>query len=459
MTQKKKPSDPWKESFGRRPFRLTVKERADKDHVVYAYFRLQGKKVKCSLDILIKDAHGGRDPDKLQEVLALAKKMLALLCGGADPRAALAKPQRTPAPAALTLKGGIDWAYAAPGSMFQKETSYVRDMKAHATKFAASLSLVAPTWADLSPLAYRTAWRRIIADTANEGKDTKGLRALELGIHAVKFVAKALAQHEKVGSLPKMPPTGWKEQLKLDWAEAFTDGDTQALVPARPRFTHDEIARLIAACSLPQVDPRVGLAFMLGLEARLGQVGRCMRSHLSEVPGEEGDLKLRIPGKKSKRGTVVLLTPQERDAVQHALKTGFLSELERSRCSGRLKDFPLLPGGRLRDGKAPVRDGLRPMNDRTLYDKFVQLEAVAGVEHLDGRGWYGARRTAVDLVSVTTDDEDTKNHITGHKDSATRGIYMDAEAPARLKSIRAVRQKARESAGGRRKSKDATRDR
>jgi len=457
--RKRKSSTTWTFAIGRRPFRLSVKERADKAGTVYAYFRVNGRQAKCSLDISVRDATGALVEDLKQQVISKATAMQIALRNGKPPQDARGTRPRTQATPSLTLQAGIDLVFQVPGKVYQRLTPHVRDMKAHAARVTPALERLAPTWADLSPSHYVEAWKQVINDTTNLGAETKGLRSLELGIHAVVFAATRLAEKEIISFAPKKPPTGWKEQLRKDWAEAFTQGDSAALEPNRPRFSHDEIARLIAACSSPHVDPRVGLAFMLGLEARLGQVGRCMRSHLLEVQGEDGELKLRIPGKKKKLGTVVLLTPQEREVMQNALTTGYLSELERSRRSGRLKDFPLFPSGSLRDGKAWPRAGLQPMNDRVLYGKFVQMEAAAGVEHVEGRGWYGARRTAVDLVSIATEDEDTKNHITGHKDSATRGIYMDTEAPARLKSIRAVRQKARESAGGRRKSKDATRDR
>jgi hypothetical protein len=56
------------------------------------------------------------------------------------------------------------------------------------------------------------------------------------------------------------------------------------------------------------------------------------------------------------------------------------------------------------------------------------LEALAGVEHKEGRAFYGLRRQATDLAPEFAQDARVLNRISGHTDSATRErIYQDPQ--------------------------------
>ena len=70
--------------------------------------------------------------------------------------------------------------------------------------------------------------------------------------------------------------------------------------------------------------------------------------------------------------------------------------------------------------KALSRDGARVA--------FKELEAIAEVDHVDGRGWYGLRRIAADLAESATIDDRVKDRLAGWQDSETRKqIYQDRQ--------------------------------
>jgi hypothetical protein len=437
----------WSFKAGRRPYRVSVEERADKGLVVYAMYRFDGQKQKVSLNMVVRDENGNEDPNLIHSASTIAKAMQQKLEMGQDPATALpSRVQAVPSPS-LGLVDGIRTAYQAPGIEYTVDSPYVQDMRRAALPFGEAMAVFAQSWVDIRPQHYRDAWNRIIASIPDEGAKTKGLRTLELGVQAFLRAGRILYNHDKLTADFKRPPTNWKERLREDWADKFTGGDVQALEPNRPRYTREELAALARASASPEVDPRVGLAFELGYEARLGQVGRCMWSDISPLPNNPNEWKLRVPGKKKKHGPTILLSRQQRSRLVKAMSSGYLVDLEAARVKGRIKDYPLFPAGRLRGGKAPIAPMPKAMSDRYLHSLFRKLEERAGVEHQDGRAWYGARRKAVDLVAVGTANEDTKNSISGHKDSATRAIYRSKDSPELLKASRAARLAGRKRAG------------
>jgi hypothetical protein len=59
---------------------------------------------------------------------------------------------------------------------------------------------------------------------------------------------------------------------------------------------------------------------------------------------------------------------------------------------------------------------------------FVAVEAIAGVEHVEGRAFYGLRRQATDLAPEFASDARVLNRLSGHLDSATRErVYQEKE--------------------------------
>jgi integrase len=183
-------------------------------------------------------------------------------------------------------------------------------------------------------------------------------------------------------------PDNWKDELRDDWAtisEARTD-----YRPSRPRHSLEEMRAIIAAA--PAVDPRLALALAIGAEQRSGQV---VRSRRCDLDLEAGVFK--IPGRKTKRGALIVLTPGQLAAIREALTTGYLRELERA--GG---DYPLFPSGQMPGGRSgkPVaverHRAAKPIGPRIMLRWFIEAEELAKVPHLKGRAFYGVRRAGVD---------------------------------------------------------------
>lgn len=71
-----------------------------------------------------------------------------------------------------------------------------------------------------------------------------------------------------------------------------------------------------------------------------------------------------------------------------------------------------------------------PLTRDAALKMFHQLEEIAEVTSVKGRGWYGVRRIATDAAEDVQKDERVLNSITGHRDSSTRRlVYQDRERP------------------------------
>jgi hypothetical protein len=92
---------------------------------------------------------------------------------------------------------------------------------------------------------------------------------------------------------------------------------------------------------------------------------------------------------------------------------------------------------RVRAGvKALTRDGARVL--------FKRLEAIAKVDHISGRGWYGLRRQAADMAETATNDDRVKDRLGGWQDSETRkSIYQDRETDELRAQAASVRRRLR----------------
>jgi len=131
---------------------------------------------------------------------------------------------------------------------------------------------------------------------------------------------------------------------------------------------------------------------------------------------------------------VVVLTPEQRRAVDDAL-AGYLANYEAPLRAGQIEDYYLFPGSKMRmldeSGRRwtrKVRVGAKPLSRDGARVAFLQLEAIAKVDHVEGRGWYGLRRIAADLAESATTDDRVKDRLGGWQDSETRKqIYQDRQ--------------------------------
>ena len=129
-----------------------------------------------------------------------------------------------------------------------------------------------------------------------------------------------------------------------------------------------------------------------------------------------------------------MLTQEQRRAVDDAL-SGYLANYEAAWRAGQITDYYLFPGSRMRmldtNGRRwtrKLRTDVKPLSRDGARIAFKELEAIAKVEHVEGRGWYGLRRIAADLAESATTDDRVKDRLGGWQDSETRKqIYQDRQ--------------------------------
>jgi hypothetical protein len=184
-------------------------------------------------------------------------------------------------------------------------------------------------------------------------------------------------------------------------------------------------------------------------EIRVGHVLRSTRKDLDLTPGAGlGHGTFRVRGSGNKKGDVSYLTLEQREAVNEALSSGYLADFEARFAQGELQDYPLWPGGRLKNGRAQ-NTGART-NRRTMLSYFHALEEIAAVDQIEGRGWYGLRRASSDRARRFTSDERIKNALGGWVPGSTvrARIYEHSEDETVLRAAADVRRRARAGTKG-----------
>ena len=191
-----------------------------------------------------------------------------------------------------------------------------------------------------------------------------------------------------MSEVPTISVEGLKEKLR------------DAQVPARPRFSDEEVGQIEGV--LDAADPRLVTMISIQGAQRAGQLLQAMRSGLTverDPSGAVTDVALEVPGMGRKQAGKYFLTPAGAFHLIRVLQSGYLRELE-AEYQATGTDYPIFPGGvrRLRADAAIPAGQRRNLNRRTMQDWFVELEARAGVRHLDQRAFHGFRRRAVDIL-------------------------------------------------------------
>ena len=318
--------------------------------------------------------------------------------------------------------------------------------------------------ANLHTADYRTLWRALAAryatremrtlyvgrrrDAARSAGHTRGKREIRWGgrrhcEQCVLLLRACLlwsADHGQLAHVPSLP-RNWQEELAADW-ERTTGEEPAERDVAGPAYSPAEASLIYAEGA--DHDPRIQLAIELALELRLGQVIRTTRCDLDLNLGAHG--RLRIRGRGRKKGATIFLDATMRQLIDRLMSVGYLQPLEAARRDGRIRDYPLFPGGRIGYGFDPKRN-LRPLTKSGARTLFLAVEKAAGVQHVRGRAWYGFRRLAADLAEEIADssprghaaafghsqasvkgaNDEALNAITGHSDTRSRRRYQKAE--------------------------------
>ena len=434
----------WKYVVGRRPHTVTAFERGDKSNIVWLRWtrpRTGGIYEKMSLAFGVRDDRGRLDTAKVQVAQDRANKAYDRLRGGQNPREP-AQVVDDDGAAKLTLARGLELALAVPDGMYAVENEHVRDMRRYQRYLLQALPSTM-TWEELSEVSYETCWRKLAV--LKRDKEVGGMRTCELVIVLLAQTGRWLKRARHLKDAPAAPEEGYLAKLRADWRRITGEARTAT---ARPRYTTEELGRLHLHVDDNRADPRIRLAFRLAGEARLGQaLRRCGREHLDlrEVGAFRAG-RFVIPDSGKKKGTQVDLTPAMRAAVLHELTAGYLRDLEAAYQARLLSTYSLFPGGRLVGGVARS-NGIRPLGDRAASDLWHEFEHVAGVDVVQHRGWYGARRTGADLAEDVETDGRALNAITGHtSDDMRRRIYQEKARDAVLAKAATAREAARQLA-------------
>ncbi len=288
-------------------------------------------------------------------------------------------------------------------------------------------------WEDLTPADVRKLGRIRLRELQTQGN--RGVRGGEVSVARLLAVSQWLKDEQFIPHHACVPPKHWKQELARYWSEQ--SGREVEYEPERPRHTNEELRAILDVAH--QVDPRFDLAVNLFAEYRLGQGVRARRSDLDL---DEGTILIRGRGKK--RGEKVYLTEGQMTAVYAGL-SGYLAELEETSV-----DYPLFPSGQLTGGRSGNPHAVerhryaKPIGNRRLHDWLYEAEALAGIEHVEGRGWYGLRRQGTDgALDHGISEEGLQRHGGWSSTQIPREIYADQQAKRGRLEAMAIRAKIR----------------
>jgi len=380
------PDQVWEHSVGTVPFKVTAFEMASRKHVLYLRWRKGGNWKYESLKRSMRDEKGrpltGRARrDVEQWAIAQAEQKFAAL------RAGITDVQQQ---APLTL--GEGWALISDGDTgkYPADSRHRREVERELKHVIRILGADTP-WEALHVEQLTKLWRARIREL--RAASETGIRGAEITISRLLTVAQWLRDRERIPKDACIAPQSWKRDLRKDWQQ-LTSSD-RIVEPERPRYTVDEYRKLFETTW--QADPRYGLMYALGAELRAGQVARMRRSDLDLEKN-----RFRVWGSGNKRGTWVKMTSGQLAAVDRAFG-GYLVKLEAAHRAGELPDYFLFPRGQMTGGRkgnaiADVeRHGTaKHVGEFAMRKWHRKAEDLAKIPHLDGRGWYGSRRTGVD---------------------------------------------------------------
>lgn len=473
----KRRKDRWTYSYGLKPFVVFAYERHERGGQVFVRWtnltkpdiRRPGehKRDAQGLGVGVRDAEGRLDPKLVRAAELAVQQFQSRLMTGTLPQTPIerAAENEPPQPTAetLTLREGFALALdERRGKYASTDTRRYRDMVLWEARLFGSKPGTRPLinpdlpWAALQLRDVRALWRTMAdAYVRTEGREF-GIRVAEQIVDAVFSVSSWLREELRIASDAARPPDGWRKKLREEWAQRTGDPIRR---PRRPRHTVDEFRRIFAALGDPRVDPRIRLAIELAAECRTGQVLRCTRRMLvlTDATPEEyesvpaGSLgQIVIPGAGKKHGETVVLTPEQRRAVDDALG-GYLANYEEAWHAEEIEDYFLFPGKAMRmldeSGRRwtrRVRAGVKALTRDGARVLFKRLEGIAKVDHIPGRGWYGLRRQAADMAETATHDDRVKDRLGGWQDSETRkSIYQDRETDELRAQAASVRRQLR----------------
>lgn len=417
------------ESFGRRPYVVTLREEKEPGVNVTLDYMLGGQRRKRSLGFPVRNRAGSGwkwDGAALERARQAAQDRSAEL--------RLDRARQDVQPVTLTVAEAFR-LFSDPTKGGLPASSSLRFLYLRSVK-------VWEHW-----LGSDTPWNRIIRTHVEAAmKHFAGLKNERTGKGMIPtglaYVAALQACHhwlERAGYEDLRDPTKtfdwkhWKSQLR----------------PHRPRYTEDEAAALFRVRH--DVDPRFALYLVLVDEsASRGKAVRTLWRSMVDCPLEQPPTSehaphgwIVFPALKGQDPVLHFLTAFERRELEIAY-AGYLRELEAEyQRTGR--DYPLFPAVRkenLTDGRPVPLDATRAYRVVTPVGPakwLAQAERVAKVPHVDGRLYHGFRRRASDYLLEATDLK-TLTVAAGWKSERTpESIYVEKQRhPSRARAREAM---------------------
>ena len=219
----------------------------------------------------------------------------------------------------------------------------------------------------------------------------------------------------------------------------------------RPRFTPEQIRAIVKVRH--DVDPRFALFMALVDDsgARSKAVRTLWRSAVDvelETPPTEAEAPygwILFPALKGQRAPLHLLTAFERRELDVAF-SGYLNNME-AQWQGERIDYPLFPGARLANSRGRVvgidqPGALRVADAKLLLRWFREAERLAGIEHVAGRGFHGIRRTVSDHLYEELGMDGLTTALGWSSRATPEQIYVDRRRmPDRVRAREAMEKK------------------
>ena len=444
---------------GSYPHTVLLIERPDRGGVVYLRYiergGLQdGKRVNTPIEgkLTLRNTQGGLIQSRVDRAVKSAEAVQLRLAS--HDIGLVSRPEE--ALRALTLREGFDAWLDPESGAFVPPT---RQSRQYQTAAKAVQRALRPntTWESLTPDSMARMWPILFSEwcpkskkkplveddqAAMQGERPKSKQKPKApgGPAAMKDAGKSLVacqnwlvRNRHLPSKPMGELEGWQSKLASAIQKMMAklkSGDRRygkvtfdasgKLVPNRERYTPAEYGAVLTAFRSPDLDPRVKLLGTVGAEVRLGTVSEAMRSDLDLDPGVfHPHGRLFVKGHKNKRGGSIVFSSAERAVVDQELITGYLKELEAAYQAREIDDYPLFPGDRMtRLGPAHTHHikyaadvAYTSITDPSLRERYAEADALAGVPHIPGLGWRGARRTASDIAADLSTDIEVRDYL------------------------------------------------
>jgi len=465
------PVGQWGIQYGTRAPRVTVRERAsrgpDKQPALYARWYVEGRRrgpYRVRQVDTIRNPDGDVVMGKRQAAEQEAKRIWQAVQEGTDPAVIFADAEPTedddrPDPENLTLRAGLDLALDANEGAFVAARDGWRDQRERQADAICDALGDDLRWTDLTA-GKVTSLIKQMRDRYADHPDSRvtGYRTTVQTVEMLARVRRYLAREQAIPTdVPAWP--GWRETLE----DLFVDAHGDDIDPDRPHHSQAEL-ELIGNAIWDDgyaLDPRWRTLLQIALGQRLGAVAsRATRSQLAiDDTGAWRKGRLTVPRAGNKPGVRIDLRPATRQIFDQLLSDGYLADLERAYQAGDIDDYHIFPRGRLRRGRARVKNADKAVGKSWLRDQLHALEREiyrrhpgleiwtdaqheAGTMHKPGRGWHGLRRAMKKRLDAAGAAPRERNEAMGwvQGSSVPDAIYSDPDDEDRIEDAARARE-------------------